>query len=124
MKPGNLYADIPSVLLEESLRDILNRGNVRIERIVSQGHCTPDEFWYDQDWDEWVLVLSGRAGLEIEGRPTPMELGPGDYLLIPSHIRHRVAWTDTRANTIWLAVHIHPQHWGKEETPCECPKWY
>jgi cupin 2 domain-containing protein len=107
MKPGNLYADIPDLLAEESFRDILNRGNVRIERIVSQGHCSPEGFWYDQNWDEWVLVFSGRARLEIEGRPAPVELGPGDHMLIPSHTRHRVAWTDARENTIWLAVHIH-----------------
>jgi cupin 2 domain-containing protein len=108
MEPGNLFAEIPDALPEESFRDILNRGNVCIERIVSQGHCSPEGFWYDQDWDEWVVVLSGRAGLEIEGRPAPIELGPGDYTLIASHIRHRVAWTATRGNTIWLAVHIHP----------------
>jgi cupin 2 domain-containing protein len=107
MKPDNLFAGIPDRLQEECFQDILSRGTVRIERIVSQGHGSPDGFWYDQDWDEWVLVISGRAGLEMEGAPAPLELGPGDHLLIPSHTRHRVAWTDTRQNTIWLAVHIH-----------------
>jgi cupin 2 domain-containing protein len=107
MKPGNLYADIPDLLPEESFRDILNRGNVRIERIVSQGHRSPEGFWYDQHWDEWVLVLSGRAGLEMEGRPAPIELRAGDHLFIPSRTRHRVAWTDNGENTIWIAVHIH-----------------
>jgi cupin 2 domain-containing protein len=107
MNPGNLYADIPDFLPEESFRDILNQGHVRIERIVSQGHCSPEGFWYDQQWDEWVLVLSGRARLEIEGRSAPIELRPGDHLFVPSHTRHRVAWTETGENTIWLAVHIH-----------------
>ena len=107
MKPGNLFADIPEGLEDESFRDILTRGNLRIERIVSQGHRSPEGFWYDQDWDEWVLLLSGRAGLEIEGRTKAVELGPGDHLLIQSHTRHRVAWTAAGENTIWLAVHIH-----------------
>jgi cupin 2 domain-containing protein len=107
MKPGNLFAGIPEGLPDEFFQDILNRGNVRIERIVSRGQCSPEGFWYDQAWDEWVLVFSGRAGLEIEGHPAPMELGPGDYLFIPSHLRHRVAWTDKRQDTVWLAVHIH-----------------
>ena len=107
MKPGNLFADIPEGLEDESFRDILNRGNLRIERIVSQGHRSPEGFWYDQDWDEWVLLLNGRAGLEIEGRTEAVELGPGDHLLIHSHTRHRVAWTAAGENTIWLAVHIH-----------------
>jgi cupin 2 domain-containing protein len=107
MKSGNLFAGIPDRLHEESFLDILNRGNVRIERIVSQGHRSPDGFWYDQDWDEWVLVISGRAELEMDGMEPPVELGPGDHILIPSHTRHRVVWTDARENTVWLAVHIH-----------------
>jgi cupin 2 domain-containing protein len=107
METGKLYADIPDALPAESFKDILNRGNVRIERIVSRGQCSPEGFWYDQAWDEWVLVLSGRAGLEVDGHPAPIELGPGDYLFIPAHLRHRVAWTDEGQNTIWLAVHIH-----------------
>ena len=107
MRSGNLFADIPVGLQEESFGNILNRGNLRIERIVSRGHCSPEGFWYDQDWDEWVLLVSGRAGLEIEGRSAAIELAPGDHLLIPSHTRHRVAWTAAGENTIWLAVHIH-----------------
>ena len=107
MKPGNLFAAIPDAQPEESFEDILQRRNVRIERIVSRGHCSPEGFWYDQDWDEWVLLVSGRAGLEIEGRTKAVELGPGDHLLIHSHTRHRVAWTAAGENTIWLAVHIH-----------------
>jgi cupin 2 domain-containing protein len=105
-KPSNLFADIPAVLPDELFEEILSRSNVRLERIVSRGHCSPQGFWYDQAWDEWVLVVRGRAGLEIEGRPPVVALGPGDHLLIPAHTRHRVAWTDGRQDTIWLAVHI------------------
>jgi cupin 2 domain-containing protein len=104
--PSNLFADIPAALPDELFQDILSRSSVRLERIVSRGHCSPQGFWYDQAWDEWVLVVRGRAGLEIEGQAATVELGPGDHLLIPAHTRHRVAWTDGRDNTIWLAVHI------------------
>jgi len=106
MTAGNLFADIPEALPEELFQQILNRDDVRIERIVSRGHRSPKGFWYDQDWDEWVLVVRGRAGLEIEGRSAIVVLGPGDHLLIPSHTRHRLAWTDDQGDTIWLAVHI------------------
>ncbi len=106
MTTGNLFADIPEALPEELFQEILSRAHVRIERIVSRGHRSPEGFWYDQEWDEWVLVVRGRAGLEIEGRPAMVELGPGDHLLLPAHTRHRVAWTDDQGDTIWLAVHI------------------
>jgi len=107
MKPDNMFKGLPDALPEESFQDILSRGNVRIERIVSQGHRSPEGFWYDQHWDEWVLLLRGRAGLEIQGQPAVIELGPGDHLFIPAHTRHRVAWTDSGQRSVWLAVHIH-----------------
>ena len=103
---SNLFAEIPGSLPEEAFQEILNRANVRIERIVSRGHRSPEGFWYDQAWDEWVLVVRGSAALELEGKPA-VELGPGDHLLIPSGTRHRVVRTDADGDTIWLAVHIH-----------------
>lgn len=107
MTTANLLTGIPVNLPEECIEEILTQGNVRIERILSRGHRSPEGFWYDQDWDEWVLVMRGRAGLEMEGAPAIVELGPGDHLLISARTRHRVAWTDEGADTIWLAVHIH-----------------
>jgi cupin 2 domain-containing protein len=52
-----------------------------------------------------VLVLAGSAGLLLEGEAKPRVLRAGDYLLIPPHRRHRVAWTDGERPTAWLAVH-------------------
>jgi len=103
---SNLYADIPEALPDELVQAIFKRPNIRIERIVSRGHCSPDGFWYDQERDEWVLLVQGRAGLAFEGNPHIVELKPGDHLLIPAHRRHRVAWTADAQETIWLAVHM------------------
>mgnify|MGYP000570833243 CR=1 FL=1 len=80
-------------------------GGVRIERIVSAGQSSPPGFWYDQDASEWVTVLSGRAGLELEGEDEILEMGPGDWVDLPAHCRHRVAWTAEDEPTVWLAVH-------------------
>jgi cupin 2 domain-containing protein len=102
----NLFEEIPDNLKDESFQEILSRPNVRIERIVSRGHRSPEGFWYDQDGDEWVLVVRGNAGLEFEGDTPIVELKPGDHLLIPAHQRHRVAWTSKTQETIWLAVHL------------------
>ena len=104
MIPKNVFHHIPDELPEE-LFEILQTGNgMRIERIVSRGHASPEGFWYDQEDHEWVLLLKGGATLMFEGREHPVALGPGDYLNIPAHTRHRVEWTDPQQETVWLAV--------------------
>jgi cupin 2 domain-containing protein len=103
----NLFASIPETLQGELVQDIVNGSGVTIERIVSRGARSPDGFWYDQAWDEWVLLVRGSAGVVIEGQAEIVQMIPGDHLLIPAGIRHRVAWTDGQKDTIWLAVHIH-----------------
>jgi cupin 2 domain-containing protein len=105
---GNLLASLPAGLAAEQTIELLASDNVRIERIVSTGQASPPGFWYDQDWAEWVAVLAGSAGLLIEGEAEPRILRAGDYLLIPAHRRHRVAWTDPERPTVWLAVHFRP----------------
>lgn len=73
-----------------------------VERIVSWGHVTPEDQWYDQEKDEWVLLLEGSARLTFaDGRDVPLERG--QCLLLPRHVRHRV--TETSKPCIWLAIH-------------------
>jgi cupin 2 domain-containing protein len=102
---GSLLASVPRDVAAEQTIELLAGDNVRIERIISTGQASPPEFWYDQEWAEWVLVVAGSAGLLIEGEAAPRVLRAGDYLLIPAHRRHRVAWTDAERPTVWLAVH-------------------
>ncbi len=78
---------------------------MKIERIVSKGHQSPPDFWYDQAQTEWVMVLQGRAKVRFKKDGTIAELLPGDHLIIPAHVQHRVEWTDPDQETIWLAVH-------------------
>ncbi|MFO8089638.1 MAG: cupin domain-containing protein [Desulfatiglandaceae bacterium] len=101
----NLFDSIPEKLPEE-LAEVLARGNgVRMERIISRGHSSPEGFWYDQGNWEWVMVVRGAAGVLFEGDAEAVRLGPGDYLTIPPHRKHRVEWTDPGCYTVWLAVH-------------------
>jgi 5-keto 4-deoxyuronate isomerase len=58
----------------------LERRGVRIVRIVSTGQVTPDGQWYDQETDDWVLVVEGAARLRIEGEETDRELNEGFFL--------------------------------------------
>jgi cupin 2 domain-containing protein len=102
---GNLLADVPSMGDLEIVEVLAGGAGWRVERILSQGHKSPDGFWYDQVQDEWVTIVSGAARLRFaDGRV--LEMTAGDYVQIPAHCRHRVDWTDPDRVTIWLAVHI------------------
>jgi len=103
MNTNNLFDSIPADLASESFVDLVRAPGVRVERIVSRGHSSPADGWYDQDEDEWVLVLQGRALLDFaEGSSST--LSAGEYLNIPAHTKHRVSWTAPDELTIWLAV--------------------
>lgn len=102
--PG-IFRQIPAQLPAELMETLARSEHVRIERIVSRGHVSPPGFWYDQEWHEFVLLVSGRARLAFADAPLDTELAPGDWLAIPAHARHRVEWTDPEQDTVWLAVH-------------------
>jgi cupin 2 domain-containing protein len=106
IKAGNLLCNTASAGAEEEVTQLLETESVRIARIVSHAHASPPGYWYDQNEAEWVLVVSGAAGLLIEGESAVRGLGPGDYVFIPAHVRHRVEWTAADEPTIWLAVHL------------------
>ena len=100
----NIFGNIPAELPDELFEEIMAGNNFKVERIVSRGHHSPEGFWYDQDENEWVILLAGRAVLLFEGRDETVELHPGNYILISRHLRHRVEWTDPDQDTIWLAL--------------------
>lgn len=102
--PDNVFSDIPQHLPDELFTTLLDAANVRIERIVSRGHASPEEFWYDQDQHEWVMLLKGAAKVRFEDDKQPVEMKPGDFINIPAHRKHRVEWTTPDEPTIWLAV--------------------
>jgi cupin 2 domain-containing protein len=102
----NLFAPLARTGADEHITALLTTSNVRIERIVSTGQSSPPGFWYDQSDTEWVVLLTGAAGLRFDGETALRELKPGDYLHIPAHARHRVEWTHPSEPTVWLAVHI------------------
>jgi cupin 2 domain-containing protein len=106
MIAGNLFANVVHKSDGEQVTELLSTGGARIERIVSTGHASPPDYWYDQDWAEWILLLAGSAGLLFDGEDAPRLLKPGDYICIDAHRRHRVAWTDSTQPTVWLAIHL------------------
>lgn len=97
---------MPKKIKEEQFTELAASEHVRIERIVSRGHASGLDDWYDEEEAEWVMVVAGAARLVFEGDDIPRALGPGDYLYIPPRKRHRVDWTNPDEPTIWVAVHF------------------
>jgi cupin 2 domain-containing protein len=105
IEKANIFDGVPDKSADEIVTELLTHSGARIERIVSTGQATPPDAPYDQDHDEWVLLLAGATGLWIEGEDD-ITLRPGDCLTIRAHRRHRVTWTAADQPTIWLAIHF------------------
>jgi cupin 2 domain-containing protein len=103
---GNLFAPLPHPSAGEVFDPLLTGGPFRLERIVSTGQATPPGEWYDQDRNEWVVLLSGSATLRFEQPDETFDLAPGDWVLIPARRRHRVERTAPDRETVWLALHF------------------
>ncbi len=101
---NNLFDKIPTNLEHEVFEKLVESDNVRIERIVSKGHTSPESGWYEQKQNEWVIVLKGQAILSFANESS-VNLQEGDYINIEAYKKHKVEWTDPNIETIWLAVH-------------------
>jgi cupin 2 domain-containing protein len=105
VKASNIFSKIPDSTVDEIFEILLRNEHFKLERIISSGQATPPGEWYDQDTSEWVILLSGSAGLLFEGGEELSVMHPGDYVHIPAHKRHRIEWTDPERKTVWLALH-------------------
>lgn len=94
---------------EEEFFEIIKKGkgHFKIERIVSTGQTTPENQWYDQETDEWVVLLQGEAKILFESteKQSISTLNKGDHLFIKAHVKHRVIYTSIDPCCIWLAIH-------------------
>ena len=106
MKLNNIFLKIPYFMQNEISETLLEAEDFRLERIVSSGQATPEGEWCDQGADEWVILLSGSAGLSFEDEEEVLVTNAGDYVHIEPHQRHRVEWTDPEQKTVWLALHF------------------
>jgi cupin 2 domain-containing protein len=99
---ANIFDDLPQNMPKEVVQTLLQAADMRIERIVSHGHASAPDFWYDQPQAEWVIVLRGAAKLQFED--SIVEMKPGDFINIPAFKKHRVEWTTPEEPTVWLGV--------------------
>jgi cupin 2 domain-containing protein len=98
----NLFAGLPERLPAELTDTLVQAKHLRIERIVSEGHASSEGFWYDQEENEFVLLLQGAARLQFEDETVAMKAG--DWVNIRVHRRHRVEWTTPDDKSVWLAI--------------------
>ena len=99
---NSIFANIPKDLSDELFDELFSNKIVKIERIISKGHTSPKFGWYDQEENEWIFLVKGEALLEFENKK--VHLKEGDYINIPAHTKHKVAWTEPNSETIWLAI--------------------
>jgi cupin 2 domain-containing protein len=102
----NLFSEIHDSMSGEFFEILLRNEHFKLERIISSGQASPPGEWFDQEMNEWVILLSGSARLLFEGERDAYMMRPGDYIHIPTHKRHRVEWTDPKQKTVWLALHF------------------
>jgi len=100
----NIFNNIPSKLSHEAISELISNDTLKIERIISKGHVSPEHGWYEQAQNEWLILLQGAATLTF-GDNRELRLKSGDYLNIPAKQKHKVSWTDPDIETIWLTVH-------------------
>ena len=100
---SNIFTLPPELPAEELFESLIETDRFKIQRIISTGQTTPPGEWYDQERDEWVMLLQGEAKLAYENDRI-VTLKAGDYLLIRAHQKHRVEYTSSNPPCIWLAV--------------------
>lgn len=101
MEVKNVFAECQPPTVGEYSSTILRDRNVHIERIISSASFGPCA--YQQEQDEWVVLIKGQAVMDIAGER--IELCSGDYVFLPSGLPHSVL--NTSDGAVWLAVHVY-----------------
>ena len=99
---GNLFTELPAAVDGEVFETLFANPTCRVERIVSFGHVSPPGFWYEQEEDEWVVLLVGSAVLAFADGCV-LDLRAGGWVSLPARCRHRVE--SVSQDAVWLAVH-------------------
>ena len=84
----NIFQNIIEDYQNENFDTLLDLPNIRIERIVSNGQSSENNFWYDQDENEWILLIKGDAELEYKtGEIIQLEKDTFEWTNIKQEIR-------------------------------------
>jgi cupin 2 domain-containing protein len=88
----------------ESFETLLKSNSLLLEKILTHGELKSPGKWYDQEKDEWVMMVQGKATIEYDDG-NRIEMKKGDYVIIPAHLKHRVIETSESPDCVWLALH-------------------
>lgn len=88
----------------EHITTLIETAQLEIQKIVTSGQKSPDDFWYDQECDEFVVVMQGSAVIALEDQQ--LQLQAGDFLYIKAHERHQILSSDPNKVTVWLAIFV------------------
>lgn len=102
MEKYNIFEKIIVDKTEEIFFEIFKNETIKVEKIVSNGQKSVENFWYEQEKSEFILLLEGFAILEFED--FEIELKKGDCINIKAKQKHRVKFTSLNEPTIWFAV--------------------
>lgn len=83
----------------EKVAVLVSMPGAVVKHILSAASSRPVS--YLQDHDEWVVVLSGGALLEVGEEACA--LSSGDWVLLPAGVPHAVMATEQ--GTAWITVH-------------------
>jgi len=97
----NLFTTDLKNTKEEIFETLLQTANLKIEKITSNGQTSSQ--WYEQDRDEWVVLIEGEGTLLFEDEKE-VHLKKGEHIYIPKMKKHKVIYTSSPA--IWLAIHF------------------
>jgi hypothetical protein len=100
LRRGSLAGPGAGPELREEVRRLLSLRGLVVEEILSGLLEAP--VGYEQEADEWVVLLAGRARLAAGGET--IVLSPGDWVFLPSGLPHTLL--ETEPGTRWLAVHL------------------
>jgi cupin 2 domain-containing protein len=99
---GRLRAPSDAPAVGERTEAIAELGGVAVEQTLSGALEAPVD--YNQDHDEWVVLLVGRATLVVGDES--LDLAPGEWVFLRAREPHRLV--ETEPGTSWLALHAPP----------------
>ncbi len=106
----NLAGNLFEVLIEsrsgpEQHATMGSQIGLNVIRGVSMGHTMPPGTWHvGGDAGVMLVILSGEAGVLVDGENMPRIMVDGDYLLVCGRKAYRIEWTHPSRPTVWMIV--------------------
>lgn len=104
LRIGNIFDPPADTGEHEIFTTIFKSDKIEITKIDGLRAFNKPGKWYDQEDDEWVILLQGKATLEFQNDES-IQLNSGDYIFIEAHKPHRIKQSSNKPNCLWLAIH-------------------